>query len=383
MKKLSNIILLSSLIYFLQSFEGITGLSLKFYFKDVLKLTESNIMWIGTLLTGCWCIKPLYGIIIDSRFNKKGWIAASLIGSVFIAGLVGILNNISIIYLIGLLTILNLTYSWRDVAVDGLCCVDGKRYKITGKIQASQEIVTSVTAILSGLFGGYLASHFKYNISFVCLIPAYIFILFIVIFKYQEKIQPKKTIIAEFKKFIMIIKNKRILWICLFMFLWVYSPGFETPLFFIETNVFHWTAQFLGILQAISAGFAIIAGMIYYKYSKKVKIEKLMYISVFLGTITTICYLYYTPISAIIYDFIFSFVGTIISLCMLDWMAQNTTKGAESTCFALMASVYNLSNLASSASGAFLFPKIGLQNLIILSSAISLSSLLVIKKVLK
>jgi MFS family permease len=382
MKKIPQIILLSGLIYFLQSIEGITNLGLSFYFKDTLKLTPEKIMWIGCLISSAWIVKPIYGICVDGFGSKKAWISGSILFSLIITILIGGLYGLNAYLFIPLMILSGLTFAIRDVATDGLCCEVGKKQKITGKIQASQSIITSITAIFVGLIGGYLSVHYKYNIAFLLLTPVYI-LAFLFALNYKEQNVNKKSFILEITKFRNILKDSKVGWICLFIFLWVYSPGFGTPLFFKETNVFLWSGQFLGILQAISALFSIVAGVLYYKISKKIDIRKWLYASVFIGSLITFSYLYYTPITAIIYDCLFSFIGTIIGLSMMDWMSQNTVRGMEATSFALLASVYNLANTAGAASGAFLYPIIGLNNLIIISGCVSLSSLLVIKKVVK
>ena len=105
-----------------------------------------------------------------------------------------------------------------------------------------------------------------------------------------------------------------------------------------------------------------------------------MYWSVFIGAITTLCYLYFTPISAVIYGVIFSVIGMFVFLNIMTMMAQSTIPGKEATSFALLCSVNNLAGTASTLAGAFLFPKIGLQPLIIVAAFTSFLCLPLIKK---
>jgi hypothetical protein len=102
---------------------------------------------------------------------------------------------------------------------------------------------------------------------------------------------------------------------------------------------------------------------------------------VFLGAITTISYLYYTPVTAIVYDVIYGFLGMFIYVMILDFMARHTIGGLETTSFALLCSVSNLALIASDLSGAFLLHRIGLQWLIIISSITSFLCLPLIKRI--
>jgi predicted MFS family arabinose efflux permease len=174
--------------------------------------------------------------------------------------------------------------------------------------------------------------------------------------------------------------NKKFLIGCLFLFLYNFNPSFGTPLFFIERDTFHWSGTFMGILGAITSGISIIGSILYWKFGKKIDIKKCLFWSVFIGAGTTLCYLWFTPISAIIYGIIFSFMGMFIFLNIMAWMAKSTIPGKEATSFALLCSINNLAGTCSGLSGAFLFPKIGLQPLIIVSALTSFACLPLIKK---
>ena len=101
----------------------------------------------------------------------------------------------------------------------------------------------------------------------------------------------------------------------------------------------------------------------------------------FLGAVTTLSYLYYIPVTAVIYDIVYSLLGMFIFLMIMDFMARSTTKGFEATSFALLCSISNIALIASNTSGAFLLPHMGLKGLIILSALTSFLCLPLIKKI--
>jgi hypothetical protein len=127
--------------------------------------------------------------------------------------------------------------------------------------------------------------------------------------------------------------------------------------------------------------FQILGAMLYYKYSRKINIVKWLYWSVFLGALTSLSYLYYTPVTAVAYDVIYSLIGMFIFLMVMDFMARNTMKGLEATSFALLCSISNLALVSSNLSGAWLLPLIGLKGLIIMSALTSFLCLPLIKKI--
>ncbi|MDD5156266.1 MAG: hypothetical protein PHF11_07295, partial [Candidatus Omnitrophica bacterium] len=136
-----------------------------------------------------------------------------------------------------------------------------------------------------------------------------------------------------------------------------------------------------GALSTISTVFSISGALLYYKFSQKINIKKWLYFSVFLGAFTTLSYLHYTPLTAVIYEVLYSFIGMFIFLMVMDFMARKSIRGLEATSFALLCSVSNMALIASNLSGAFLLPALGLKWLIVLSAATSFLCLFLINKI--
>jgi predicted MFS family arabinose efflux permease len=423
--KLLWIYILSASIYFTQGIEGLPGLSLFFYLKEKLGFTPEKIMYIGSIAGLAWLIKPLWGYLCDNFLSNKKWIILSLLGSISIAFYFGLSSLLPSSFMMILLSLASFNAALRDVSVDGIMCIDGKKTNTCDKIQALQWTAITIASILVGLGGGYIADHYSYKVGYLCLIPVYLIIVGIVL-RYRTTVSENRTeenscanckfgfdcncdnnICEGFQKRIIVQKhtmnctkiynelykiiqsivsykklfvNKEFLFACLFLFLYKYNPSFGTPLSFIERDVFKWSGQWMGTLGAIVSCFEILGAIIFFKMCKKINIKKWLYISVFLGAITTLCYLYFTPISAIIYGIIFSILGMFVHLIVMSWMAKSTLPGKEATSFALLCSINNLAGTASSLSGAFLFPKIGLQPLIIISALTSFVCLPILKR---
>jgi predicted MFS family arabinose efflux permease len=238
--------------------------------------------------------------------------------------------------------------------------------------------------------------------GYLCLIPIYLIILGVVL-KYRTTVPQNRTpncpcseagfmcehcdpdekpsFIQSILSYKELFTDKKFLFACLFLFLYKYSPSFGTPLSYIERDTFKWSAQFMGMLGAIVSCFEIVGSIIFFKICKKVKIKKWLYISVFLGAITSLCYLYFTPVTAVVYGIAFAVLGMFIHLIVMSFMAKSTIPGKEATSFALLCSISNLAaGSASSLTGAFLLPKIGLHPLIILSAITSFICLPLISK---
>ncbi|MFA5300429.1 MAG: MFS transporter, partial [Lutibacter sp.] len=370
-KKIFWIYALSSAVYFGQGIEGLPFLSFFFYLKETLHLDESRIMFLSSWVTLAWLVKPLFGYLIDSSYySKKVWILGSLIGSLLFALVLGLIAYLPLVWLIIFMGLANANAATRDVAVDGLMSCEGKKAKITGKIQSLQWSFLTFASILTGFLGGYVAEHWKYQIGYLILIPIYLIIIAIVA-QYKAQKVVRKSSIYLLQTLKELFTDKRLLLVCLFIFLYKFSPAFGTPLTFIMRDNFHWTKQWLGILDTMGAGIGLIGAFLYFHYSKRLNLHKWLISSVFIGAVTTLCYLYFTKTSAVVYTIVFSVVGMFINLLVLDFMSQNTQKGKESTSFALLCSVSNLAATCNGFAGSFLFPIIGLQWLIVISAVMS------------
>jgi len=378
-KKLFWIFALSSSIYFIQGIEALPSQALFYYLKENLNFSASKIMLLGSIINLAWLVKPPIGYLIDRFFTKKTWIYLALFLDIISVLILGVwsLPVWSIVFLL-LLNSSNSTF--RDVSIDGIMCVEGKKYNITGKIQSIQWLSISVASIITGIAGGYIAWRWDYKFAFLCLIPFYLSCAGVAYFYKEEsyKSLEKRYFLLDLKK---LLSHKQLMIVALFIFLYKYSPSFGTPLFFIQRDVFRWDKRWIGILATLGSFFEIGGALLYYRFSQRINLKKWLFASVFLGAVTTLSYLYYTAVSAIIYNILYSFIGMFIFIMVLDFMAKNTIEGMEATSFAFLCSVSNLAGSASSVSGAFLYPIIGLKWLIIISSFTSFLCLPLINKI--
>lgn len=379
-KKLFWIFALSSAVYFTQGIEGLPSQGLFYYLKETLNFSPEKIMVISSITLSAWLIKPLIGYVIDNFFNKRIWIFIALLFDIIVVLFLGLIH-LPLVILITLLIINSANSAFRDVAVDGIMCVEGKKYSLTGKIQSVQWISITIAGLITGIGGGYIAEKWGYQAAFLTLIPVYLLVGLPAFFYKEDNAPEKKTpnsLGLDLKK---LFSHKKLLIIGLFIFLYKFSPSFGTPLFFIQRDTFKWGKIWIGTLGSISTVFGIAGSILYYKVSQKINIKKWLYFSVFLGAVTTLSYLYYTPVTAVIYDVVYSLIGMFIFLMVMDFMARNSIKGLEATSFALLCSMSNFSIPASNLSGAFLLPIIGLKWLIVISSLTSFLCLPLINKI--
>ena len=378
-KKLFWVFALSSAVYFTQGIEGLPGQGLFYYLKETLHFSPEKIMILGSLTTFAWMVKPLIGYVIDHFFSKRCWIFISLALDIVFVLFLGLMQ-MPLVFLVVLLAINSSSAAFRDVAVDGIMCVEGKKYQATGKIQSIQWVSILVAGLFTGIGGAFIAEKWDYRIGFLCLVPVYLLVGLPAYFYQEEPAGEKKysSLLTDLK---ILFSDKKILVIGLFIFLYKYSPSFGTPLFFMQRDTFKWGKMWIGTLATISTVCGVVGSLLYYKFSQRINIKKWLYFSVFLGALTTLSYLYYTPVTAVVYDVVYSFLGMFIFLMVMDFMARHSVRGLEATSFALLCSINNLAGVSSNLSGAFLLPLVGLKWLIVLSALTSFLCLPLIRRI--
>ena len=219
-KKLFWVFALSSAVYFTQGIEGLPSQGLFYYLKESLHFSAEKIMIIGSIITFAWLVKPLIGYVIDSFLSKRAWIFISLALDIVFVLFLGLMQ-MPLVILVILLVINSGGAAFRDVAIDGIMCVEGKKYQATGRIQSIQWISILIAGLFTGIGGAFIAEKWGYQAGFLCLIPIYLLVGLPAYF-YQEEPQAKKysTLFADLKK---LFSDQKILIIGLFIFLYKYT----------------------------------------------------------------------------------------------------------------------------------------------------------------
>ena len=133
-KNLFLIFALNSSIYFLQGIGGIASTPLSYYLKETLHYSPSILMFIGAFTSLAWILKPLIGMTIDgTKLQRRTWILLAIGIDILFASLIGIFT-LPISLLVTVLMFSNWNTAFRDVSVDGIMVVEGKKFEITGKI---------------------------------------------------------------------------------------------------------------------------------------------------------------------------------------------------------------------------------------------------------
>ena len=362
---------IASLVHFSQGISGLVNQPLYYYLRESLGLSVSRIMYLTSLTTIPWMLKPLYGFLSDllpiNSYHRKPYIIISALICSIMAFAIGFSPTLSLPLLIVFLFSYSIGQAGDNVAINGFVVEEGNRTNTVGKLQSLQWGSLAVAEILTGVAGGYLSIKYSYHISYllIAIFPAMIAIATIFL-KESKAVTNTKSKLLGIKEFFSSLKNKQLLLASLFLFLFWFSPSIGTPLMDRMRSI-GLSKMFIGWIGTIGSIFSMIGAAIYFKVSTKIDMKKWLYYSVIFSTIATFAYLYTTKESLMVYDVLFSITGQFVQLLMLGLMARTCPKGCEATVFALITSIVNFGGSMSNVAGAKLFDMFGFNGLVIIS----------------
>jgi MFS family permease len=151
--------------------------------------------------------------------------------------------------------------------------------------------------------------------------------------------------------------RRRELWIVgLFLFLYDFSPGLSTPLYFTMTDSLKFSQGYIGILGSISSAGWIVGALIYRRLLEPMSSQRLLNLSIALGTVTTAAYLLlFNETSAAILSFCSGFSAMLATVATVTLAADYCPPRSEGFSFAVMMSVINLATASADIVGSFFF----------------------------
>ena len=386
-KKIFKLSAVFALIYFFSpnGLASLPGLTVSFLLKDALKMSAEQASYFSAITIIGWAIKPLWGIISDAfpilGYRRKSYlVVVSLLASI-IWLVLGAIQHYTVGQLILLFTLSSIMYAFMDVVCDALMVENGKKYNLTGRFQSVQWTSVYVASIITGFAGGWVAEHFAPQLVFSINAIFPLIILFAVFwFIDEQKFLDSKN---QFRKSWSALKEgfgKKDIWfLAFFLFFWTFSPSFGAPFFYYSVDTLKFDKLFFGIAASIGAASAALGAILYGKFSRKLRTRTLVNIAIAIGVAATFFQLiYFAPsvvgnleIARILYigsGAVLGIIGAITFLVILNAAAIACPKYGEGTTFAALTSFWNIGVIGSDALGGFLFGRIGLEPLIIVSA---------------
>ena len=375
---------LFAVVYFAQGMWYLPNQTLTIVLKE-RGLSAGQVANFFTISTVPWLIKPVYGLLSDFvplfGLRRKSYLLLTSALAAAASFTLGVGADPPYWRLAGLFTVMALGLAFTDVLVDALMVESGKPRGLTGAFQAVQWGAIYTASVLVGEVGGYLAERRSLGESFL-LASSFPFISLLMTLLFVRE-TPARVDHEAFRETVAAIKaaiRERDVWVVAgFIFFWNFSPSFGPALLYYQTDVLRFSQQFIGHLGALGSIAAVAGAFVYAPLSRKVSLKRLINLSIAIGVVSTLAYLLYRgPWSAVAIDVTFGGVGMITQLAFLDLAAKSCPRRVEATFFALLMSVFNGGAQGSQVVGGHLYDWLGYTPLVLISSAFTALSWLLV-----
>jgi MFS family permease len=385
-KAFDHLLLFFALVYVVEGLGQIGGLiaqPLNYYLKASQGWTPVQITGFITLFNLPWIIKPVYGLISDFvplfGYRRKSYLllvnVAAIIGFIWVTQLTAPGD------LFVPLTITAYAMAISSTLCGAVLVENGQRLHESGTFVNQQWLWFNIAAMAAAVLGGQLVEHLSpagaLHGAAAIIAAAPLAVIAGTLFLVPEQkvsvnLQGMKETLAGFKASF----QRRELWLIAgFLFLYNFSPGLSTPLYFTMTDHLQFSQGYIGILSSISAAGWVIAALLYRRLFHDLTLKKLLNLSIALGTLTTAAFvLLSNETSAAIIYFCVGLASMLAMVASLTLAADYCPPRAEGFAFAVLMSVSNLASSLADNVGSFLYTHIfdhNVRPLVLISAAVT------------
>src|SRR5579872_1195782 len=363
----SRLLLFFGLVYVVEGLGQVVGLisqPLAYYLKEVHGWTPLQVTAFVTVFSLPWVIKPVYGLVSDFLplfgYRRKSYLLIANVGAIVGYFWVTQINEPHLLLIALMLTAYAMAIS--STLCGAVLVENGQRLEESGAFVNQQWLWFNIAAMIAAVVGGQLVQHLApadalhIAAGIIAIAPCAVIIgtLFLV----PEK--KTKTNVAGMKdtlRGLVTAFRRRELWlVAMFIFLYYFSPGLSTPLYYHMTDDLHFSQAYIGILGSISAAGWVLGALLYHRFFGNLTLKNLLNLSIAIGTSAGLAYLlFWNETAAAFISFGGGFASMLTTVATLTLAADYCPPRAEGFSFAVLMSIINFANTLADNVGSFLY----------------------------
>jgi MFS family permease len=373
-----------ALVYIVEGMGQVVGLisqPLTYYLKQVHGWTPVEVTAFITLFNLPWVIKPLYGLVSDFLplfgYRRKSYLLLANIAA--IGGYMWAARIEAPGVLVFALMITAYAMAISSTLCGAVLVENGQRLHESGRFVNQQWLWFNIAAMAAAIVGGQLVQHLSptaaLHVAAAIVGVTPLAVIFGTLFLITEgKVAINLAGMRATARGLVAGFKRRELWlIALFIFLYYFSPGFATPLYYHMTDNLKFSQAYIGILGSIASAGWVVGALLYRRVFGGLTLRALLNVSIAFGVVTTAAYLLLSSeISAAILNFCSGFSAMLATVATLTLAADYAPQRAEGFSFAVLMSIINLATALADNVGSFLYTHLfhsSLTPLVIVSAA--------------
>jgi MFS family permease len=362
-----RLLLFFALVYVVEGLGQIVGLisqPLNYYLKEVHGWSPLQVTAFVTLFNLPWIIKPIYGLVSDFLplfgYRRKSYLILANIAAS--AGYLWVTQLNAPGDLAWALMLTAYAMAISSTLCGAVLVENGQRLHESGAFVNQQWLWFNVAAMIAAVAGGQLVQHLApenaLHVAAAIIAVAPCAVIVGTLFLVPEK--KTRTDLVGMKntlRGLVAAFRRRELWIvAMFIFLYYFSPGLSTPLYYHMTDDLGFSQAYIGILGSISAAGWVVGALLYRRFFGNLTLKNLLNLSIAIGTAAGLAYLlFWNETAAAFISFGAGFASMLTTVATLTLAADYCPPRAEGFSFAVLMSIINLANTLADNVGSFLY----------------------------
>jgi predicted MFS family arabinose efflux permease len=362
-----RLLLFFALVYVVEGLGQIVGLisqPLNYYLKEVQGWTPVQVTAFVTVFNLPWIIKPVYGLISDFvplfGYRRKSYLIIANVAAIGGYFWVTRLTAPSDLAIALMLTAYAMAIS--STLCGGVLVENGQRLNESGTFVNAQWLWFNIAAMAAAVIGGQLVQHLApasalHIAAAIVAVAPFAVIIGTVLLIPEKKTSVNVQGMKDTLHGLVSTFRRRELWIvAAFIFLYYFSPGLSTPLYYHMTDDLKFSQAYIGVLGSISSAGWVVGALLYRRFFGDLALRHLLYLSIALGTVTTAAFLLLSSeTSAAIIYLCSGFSAMLATVATLTLAADFCPPRAEGFSFAVLMSIINFANTLADNVGSFLY----------------------------
>jgi len=283
---------------------GVIGrLPLQLLLKQELHFTAQTLAAFMLIATFAWNVKPVAGILSDAfplfgtrrrHYMLLGSGLAALCW--FLTGVVPRSYWPLLLATFGANTFMVIA----STVMGGLMVEAGQKYGISGRITSLRQALQSIVSVGNGVLGGYLAATaFGWTVGIAT--GLLVVLAVVTLFTLTERPIPSRRheVLRDAGRQMATLLRSWPLWAAgIFLALVYISPGFQTPLLYLQTDTLKFSLPFIGLMETIEGLTGLGGALVYAALCRRYNLRRLLVTAIAANAVFTLAYLAYSGRSA-------------------------------------------------------------------------------------
>ncbi|MFZ1922961.1 MAG: MFS transporter [Xanthobacteraceae bacterium] len=364
---IGHLLVFFSLVYLVEGLGQVVGLisqPLTYYLKQEHNWTPVQVTAFLTIFNLPWIIKPLYGMVSDFvplfGYRRKSYLIVANVAA--IAGYFWVTRLTAPADIAFALMLTAYAMAISSTLCGAVLVEHGQRLSESGTFVNQQWLWYNIAAMVAAIIGGQLVQRLSPTMALHVAAAIVGFAPLAVIggtFFLISETKAKADLQGMKHTFhgLMSAFRRRHLWIIAgFMFLYYFSPGMSTALYYHMTDDLKFSQAYIGILGSIGSAGWVAGALVYRRFFGSLTLKHLLNLSIAVGTAASLLFLFFwnEPAAAVI-SFCAGFAAMLATVATLTLAADYCPKRAEGFSFAILMSIINLATTVSDNLGSFLY----------------------------